>query len=237
MKETAKTLNEVLELNGLVGVTLIKDENSIPEGIEILKEPLFYCVMLKKAAAGKKSFYAPAEVQACPRGKAVLGMGEIPEFEKTGEFYVNKSSAADSRAAIRFVESVPRIKDVLGTLIQPLEDAKNPDVVLAFPVNASNAKELMHATIFQSGGNITSEFSAPYSFCGSTTARTYLENVVSFAIPCGAAKKAVQVIGEKYTNEEMIVAIPGQMIEQVAKNILKLGSVKERMKMEERTKT
>lgn len=87
----------------------------------------------------------------------------------------------------------------------------------------------MHATIFQSGGNIKAEFSAPYSFCGYTTARTYLEDVVSFAIPCGAAKKAVRGIGEKYTDEEMIVAIPGQKIRQIAEDILKLGSVKERM--------
>lgn len=237
MEEAAKILDEVLELNGLVGITLIKDEKSLPVGIETLEDPLFYCVMLEKAAAEKKSFYAPAEVQGCLRGKAVLGMGAIPEFEKTGEFYVSKSSAADSRAASRFVDSVPRLKDVLGTLIQPLEDAENPDVVLAFPVNASNAKELMHATIFQSGGNIKSEFSAPYSFCGSTTARTYLEDDVSFAIPCGAAKKAVQCIGQKYTDEEMIVAIPGHMIQQVAKNILKFGYVKEGMKMKEKAKT
>lgn len=231
MKEAA-TLNEVLELNGLLGVTLIKDEKSIPEGVETLKDPLFYCVMLKKATREGKSFYAPGEVHSCLRGKAVLGMGDIPEFEKTGKFYVNKSSVADSRAASHFVNSVPRVKDVIGTLIQPLEDAENPDVVLAFPANARNAQELMHATIFQSGGNIKAEFSAPYSFCGYTTARTYLEDVVSFAIPCGAAKKAVRSIGERYTDEEMIVAIPGQMIKQVAKTILKLGSVKERMKME-----
>jgi uncharacterized protein (DUF169 family) len=80
----------------------------------------------------------------------------------------------------------------------------------------------MHATIFQSGGNIKAEFSAPYSFCGYTTARTYLEDVVSFTIPCGAAKKAIRGIGEKYTDEEMIVAIPGQMIQQVTKNLTKL---------------
>lgn len=230
MKEIAKTLKQVLDLNGLVGVTLIKDEKSIPGDVETLKDSLFYCVMLKKAAAEEKSFYAPAEVQGCPRGKAVLGMGEIPEIEKTGKFYVNKSSVADSRAATHFVNSVPRLKNVKGTLIQPLEEAKNPDVVLAFPANAKNAQELMHATIFQSGGNIKAEFSAPYSFCGYTTARTYLEDVVSFAIPCGAAKKAVRGIGEKYTDEELIVAIPGQMIQQVAENITKLGSIKERMK-------
>lgn len=230
MKDVAKTLNEVLDLNGLVGVTLIKDENRIPDDVEILQDPLFYCVMLKKAAAEKKSFYAPGEVHSCLRGKSVLGMGDVPEFEKTGNFYVNKSSVADSRAASHFLNSVPRLKDVIGTLIQPLEEAENPDVVLAFPANARNAQELMHATIFQSGGSIKAEFSAPYSFCGYTTARTYLEDVVSFAIPCGAAKKAVRGIGEKYTDEEMIVAIPGQMIQQVAMNILKLGSVKERMK-------
>lgn len=230
MKETAKKLKEILNLNGLVGITLIKDEKYVPEDIETLENPLFYCVMLKKAASEGKSFYAPAEVQSCPRGKAVLGMGDIPEFEKTGEFYINKSSAADTRAATRLVESVPRLKDVKGTLIQPLENAENPDVVLAFPANARNAQELIHASIYQTGGNINAEFSAPYSFCGYTTARTYLKDEVSFAVPCGAAKKAVKMIGEQYTDEELIVAIPGQQIKQVAENLTKLGSVKERMK-------
>lgn len=232
MEETAKILNEVLDLNGLVGVTLIKDEHSIPQDVETLTDPLFYCVMLKKAAAEKKSFYAPGTSHSCLRGKSVLGMGDIPEFEKTGQFYVNKSSVEDYRGAAHFVNSVPRVENVIGTLIQPLEEAENPDVVLAFPSNARNAQELMHATIFQSGGSIEAEFSAPYSFCGYTTARTYLKDVVSFAIPCGAAKKAVKSIGEEYTDEELIVAIPGQSIGKVAQNLLRLGSVKERLKME-----
>jgi uncharacterized protein (DUF169 family) len=140
MKETAKILNEILDLNGLVGVTLIKNEDSIPKDIETLKDPLFYCVMLKKAASGKKSFYAPGEVHSCLRGKSVLGMGEIPEFEKTGKFYVDKSSVANSRSASHFVNSVPRVKDVKGTLIQPLEDAKDPDVILAFPQTPGTPK-------------------------------------------------------------------------------------------------
>ncbi len=196
MKKIAEILNEILNLNGLVGVTLIKDERSLPGGVETLKEPLFYCAMLKLAAGGK-SFYAPKEVQGCTRGKAVLGMGEIPEFEKTGAFYVKKNSAADTRAATRFVTSVPRLENVKGTLIQPLDDSNNPDVVLAFPANARNAFELMHASIYRSGGKIKAELSAPYSFCGYTTAKTYLEDELSFAIPCGAAKKAVQAIGKK----------------------------------------
>lgn len=232
MKETAKKMKEILNLNGLVGVTLIKDEKSIPENIENLENPLFYCVMLKKAASEGKSFYAPAEVQACPRGKAVLGMGDIPEFEKTGDFYLNKSSAADTQAATNLVEAVPRLKDVKGTLIQPLEDAENPDVVLAFPANARNAQELIHASIYQTGGKIDAEMAAPYSFCGYTTARTYLKDELSLAIPCGAAKKAVKMIGEQYTDEELIIAIPGHRIEEVAENLTKLGSVKERMKKE-----
>lgn len=229
IKKTAEILNKILDLNGLVGITLIRDEKSIPDDVDTLKDPLFYCVMLKKAASDGKSFYAPGEMHSCLRGKSVLGMGEIPEFEKTGRFYLKKGSVANSRAASHFVNSVPRVKDVIGTLIQPLEEAEDPDVVLAFPSNARNAQELMHATIFQSGGNIKAEFSAPYSFCGYTTARSYLEDIISFAIPCGAAKKAVRGIGEKYTDEELIVAIPGHMIKQVAKDITKLGSVKERM--------
>ena len=228
MKETAQKLKEVLNLNGLVGVTLIKDEKSVPENIETLENPLFYCVMPKLAEEGK-SFYAPGEMHSCLRGKAVLGMGDIPEFEKDGTFYVKKSSAANTRAATRLVESVPRLKDMKGTLIQPLEDAENPDVVLAFPPNAIRTQELIHATIYQTGGKINAEFAAPHGFCGYTTARTYLKDEVSFAIPCGAARKAVKQIGKEYTDEELIVAIPGHQIKQVAENLTKLGSVKARM--------
>lgn len=54
----------------------------------------------------------------------------------------------------------------------------------------------MHASIYRSVGKIKAEISAPYSFCGYTTAKTYLEDELSFAIPCGAAKKAVQAIGK-----------------------------------------
>lgn len=41
MKKIAEILNEILNLNGLVGVTLIKDEKSLSEGVETLKEPFF----------------------------------------------------------------------------------------------------------------------------------------------------------------------------------------------------
>ncbi len=52
---------------------------------------------------------------------------------------MNKSSVANSRAATHFVNSVPWVKNVKGMLIQPLKDAENPDMILAFPSNAINA--------------------------------------------------------------------------------------------------
>lgn len=43
-------------------------------------------------------------------------------------------------------------------------------------------------------------------------------------------KKLCKQLEKKYADEELIVAIPGQFIKQVAEDLPKLGSVKERIR-------
>ena len=92
-----------------VAVQLVLEGQEVPEGVKVLEKPLFYCAMLKLAMQGS-AFYAPESKHACPRGAARLGLRDVPDFEKTGDFYVSKSSAASRRSALRFVEEAPGLK-------------------------------------------------------------------------------------------------------------------------------
>lgn len=77
-----------------VAVSLIRHKVLMPEGVQELEKPMFYCAMIKYAMLGKV-FFAREPLHACKRGASALGMCEIPEEEITGEIYLRHFSYPD----------------------------------------------------------------------------------------------------------------------------------------------
>lgn len=212
-----------------VGVSLIRRQCDIPQGVAELEKPMFYCAMVKHAMLGNV-FYAKNSAHACRRGAAALGLAKIPDDERTGEFYTSKSSFASPRSATRAVVQSPCLEpeSVYATLLSPLDKVPvDPDVVLieALP---RRALEIVHASVFERGGWIESWISAPRQVCAALTVRPYLGELnVSFA--CESARMAAKPTGLEYSDEGVLIGIPGEMIGEIARNIDKIGYVKQRL--------
>jgi len=228
--EIQRKLSEILGLKfPPVAVSLIRRSVDIPAGVKELDKPMFYCAMVKHAMLGNV-FYAKEGMQACRRGAAALGMAEVPEDERTGEFYLSKSSFNSLRAATRTVVGSPNLKagSVYATLLSPLEKAPlDPDVVLV-EATPRKAMELIHASLFRKGGWVEGLISAPRQVCAALTVRPYLGDLnVSFA--CESARMAAKPTGLEYADDGVIVGIPGERLGMIADNIDKIGYVKMRM--------
>ncbi|MEJ5293440.1 MAG: DUF169 domain-containing protein [Candidatus Methanosuratincola sp.] len=227
--EMQKVLTETLGLKfPPVAVSIIRRPIDLPKGVPELEKPMFYCAMVKHAMNGNV-FFAREGMHGCKRGAAALGLGGIPEDERTGEFYVNKSSFESLRAATRTVVESPALEagSVYATLLAPLGmTPMDPDVVL---VEASPRRvlELIHAAIFRKGGWVSSTMSAPRQVCGALTVRPYLGDI-NVSIACESARMAAKQIGLEYADEGLIIGIPTERMRTIAENIGRIGYVKMR---------
>lgn len=211
-----------------VAISIIRRPSDIPAGIPELEKPMFYCAMVKHAMNGNV-FYAREGAHGCRRGAAALGLTGIPEDEKTGEFYLNKSSFESLRAATRTVVESPALEagSVYATLLAPLEKAPmEPDVVLV-EATPRRVLELVHAAIFRKGGWIISTMSAPRQVCGALTVRPYLGDI-SVSVACESARMAAKQIGQEYADEGLLIGIPAERIRIIADNLGKIGYIKMR---------
>ncbi|MEM3386786.1 MAG: DUF169 domain-containing protein [Nitrososphaerales archaeon] len=229
----AKMQSELTKILNLkfppVAVALIRKEGDIPKDVAELDKPMFYCGMIKYAMLGN-TFYAKENKHSCRRGAAALGMIEIPEDERTGEFYLNKESCSSLRAAVRFVLESPSLepRSVYATLLSPLEKTPvDPDVVIMEMI-PRRAFEVMHASIFDIGGKVESWMSAPRQLCGASTVRPYLGKLnITFA--CEFARMAAKAFGAKYMDEGVILGIPGELLQTVVENLGRIGYVRKRL--------
>ena len=58
-----------------VAIKLIKSEEDLPEGIELIDEKIRHCEMVRKASLGD-SFYSTLEQQLCLGGAGAIGLRE-----------------------------------------------------------------------------------------------------------------------------------------------------------------
>ncbi|MGC9444288.1 MAG: DUF169 domain-containing protein [Candidatus Methanospirareceae archaeon] len=213
-----------------VAVSLIRHKEQLPEGVKELEKPMFYCAMVKYAMLGNV-FYAREALHACKRGAAALGLGDIPDEEKSGEFYVNKASCSSREAACRFLDASIGLeaRSIYATLLAPLAKTPvEPDVILIEAI-PQRAFELIHATLYDVGGRTESWISAPRQVCAYATVRPYLAGELNLTIACESARMAARAVGCEYLDETVLVGLPTEMLPRVLKNLPRISYVKARL--------
>ena len=191
--------------------------------------------MVKYAMLGNV-FYAKEDKHSCRRGAAALGLCDIPDDERTGEFYISKSSFSSPRVATRTVKDSPYLEagSIYATLLSPLDKTPiDPDVVIIEAI-PRRVMELVHSYLFEKGGWINSMISAPRQVCAALTVRPYLGHV-NVSIACETARMAAKLIGLEYSDDGALIGIPGEDIGKIARNIDKIGYVKARMMNKQRS--
>ncbi len=212
-------LTSVLGLKGSpVAVKLIRTESSLPKGLVHTNEVLRHCEMVQKARRGSK-FYATVEQHACKGGAGMLGVIDIPENIKSGEFYYKLGRFSSVEHAAETMQGIPHVDfKTYATAYSPLAETPfDPDVVVLV-VSPHQAMMIAQANVYELHSRNIADFSGIQSICGDAVAAPLMRDTVNFTLGCSGSRKYAKV-----SEDELIVVIPMKMLPKLADAIQKLA--------------
>jgi len=212
--EIAKAISEPIGLTKhLVAVKLFDDPKQVPEGLPRPESKIYYCGAVGKVMSEGKTLLLLAEDHGCDRGAYMLGVKEPPETVVNGEMYAKSHMVETARAGKRLIDQAPKIPvgKTAAILLTPLEEATfDPDVVLV-AANPHQSLVILNATNYKNGLEIPLRFQILTSFCAYATILPFKYGKPEATIPQEQARMRSQ-----FTNEEMLIGIPGELLESVA---------------------
>ncbi len=192
-----------------VALKLVTGAAEIPEGMPKMEGTVRHCQMVNLARKEGKIFYATAENHECMGGSWALGLREITESLKTGQFYFRLGKFESWASCKRTIDRIPHVesKTTYATLYAPLEKTPfAPHVVLIIASPRAMLK-LGQTVLFRTGGRITAEFSGIQSVCSDATAQTYLTGRPNFSLGCDGSRRFSGI-----DDGEMVMGLPGELI-------------------------
>ena len=212
--EIAKAISEPIGLKKrLVAVKLFDDIKQVPEGLPRPESKIYYCEAVGKVMKEGKTLLLLAEDHGCNRGAYMLGVKEPPEIVVNGEMYAKSHMVETPRAGKRLIDQAPKIPvgKTAAILLTPLEEATfDPDVVLV-SANPHQTLVIFNAANYKNGFEINLKFQVFVSFCAYATVLPFKYGKMNATIPQEQARMRSQ-----FTNEEMLIGIPGEMLETIA---------------------
>ena len=178
-----------------VAMKLIKTEDDLPEGIELIDEKIRHCEMVRKASLGKK-FYSTIDQQMCLGGAGAIGLRDMPEKLANGEKYFSLGRFQDLETAKKFYS--------------PLDEADFEADVIQIITEPVGGMKLAQSIVYKTGEKITPSFAGIQSLCGDAFSNPYLSDGVNFTLGCDGSRKAADI-----KDNEMTVGISKAKIEEV----------------------
>lgn len=218
-EELTKKIKELLSFRGsLVAIAL---RNEKPD-LEELDDKKRFCGMLKDPWLDGKSLYTTADQHACDGGAYHLGLKEMPEEMKSGEFLYKKIGLFGSaRSARRFFSS--NIGVEAGTVkyacFSPLEKANfEPDVVVII-CNAKDGMRITEAAVYETGIGVEGLMGP---ICSTIVAAPFLTGKVVFCLADAGSRQWLKI-----NDDEMIVGIPFERLEGVIRGLEEISKKEE----------
>ncbi|WNY27153.1 hypothetical protein MsAm2_09440 [Methanolapillus ohkumae] len=215
LNDYGNELKSLLNLKGSpVGVKLISPgkESEIPAGMEKIDKQMRHCQMTDYVRRTKESFSTGYEDHQCKGGAAALGLGELPDKVRSGQFY------CDGLHHFKTVESAKKTVDLItflgpktriSALYAPLESTKFiPDVVI-FICTPKQAMLLTQGYEFEDGGRIEAAFSGKQSVCSDAVAHVMKTAKPNMTIGCSGSRAYTKI-----TDDELLFSIPTKDIEK-----------------------
>jgi uncharacterized protein (DUF169 family) len=211
--DASETLKKYLKLSGSpVAFRFATKKAEIPAGMEKLDKTIRHCSMIGLARKEGKIFYSTAENHECNGGAWSLGLREITETLKNGDFYYKLGKFESSAACKRTIDHVARLETgfTYATLYAPLEKTPfDPQVVLIVASPWAMLK-LAQSTLFRVGGRINAEFAGIQSVCADACAQTYLTGKVNFSLGCDGSRKFSGI-----EDGELVMGIPAEILPEI----------------------
>jgi uncharacterized protein (DUF169 family) len=211
--EAAETLKKYLKLSGSpVAFRFATKKEEIPAGMQALDKTIRHCAMVGLARKEGRIFYSTADKHECNGGAWSLGLKEITETLKNGDFYFKLGKFESSAACKRTIDRVAHLGAgaTYATLYAPLEKTPfDPQVVLIIASPWAMLK-LAQSTLFRVGGRIEAEFAGIQSVCADASAQTYLNGRVNFSLGCDGSRKFSGI-----DDSEMVMGIPAELLPEI----------------------
>jgi len=157
-------------------------------------------------------FYTTLEEQQCKGGAAALGLTQLPDKVRSGEFYCDGLHHFETiEAAKKTVDLIPFPAPKSNSVVvySPLEKATfEPDVVI-FIINPKQAMLLTQGHGYRDGGRIFAEFSGKQSVCSDAVAQVIKTGKPNLTIGCSGSRSYAKI-----TDDELLFSIPAKDIEK-----------------------
>jgi uncharacterized protein (DUF169 family) len=211
--ESAADLKKYLKLDGSpVALRFATKKEEIPSGMLEIDKTIRHCSMVGLARKEGRIFYATASKHECNGGAWALGLREITESLKNGDFYFKLGKFESSAACKRTIDRVPHLgtKETYATMYAPLEKTPFTPQVIIVVANPWSMLKLSQSVLFRMGGRINAEFAGIQSVCSDTCAQTYLNGKVNFSLGCDGSRKFSGI-----DDAEMVIGIPAEMLPEI----------------------
>ncbi len=215
--EISDTLKTCLGLDGSpVAIKLAKNAQGIPEGMEELKEPARHCRMVNMARREDAIFYATAEKHQCMGGAWALGLRELTDSLRSGEFYYKLGKFESWAGCMRTIDSVPHVPTgrTYATLYAPLETTPFDPHVVVIVAQPRSMLKLAQSVLYPLGGRINSSMSGIQSLCADTTALPYISGRPNFSLGCDGSRKFSGI-----EDADMVMGMPAELLPEIAESI------------------
>jgi uncharacterized protein (DUF169 family) len=212
-KEASEILKKYLKLSGSpVAFRFATKKEEIPAGMQQIDKTIRHCSMISLARKEGRVLYAVAGNHECNGGAWALGLREITESLKKGDFYYKLGKFESSAACKRTIDRIPHLGtgETYATLYAPLEETPfDPQVVLIIASPWVMLK-LAQCSLFRLGGRIDAGFSGIQSVCSDACAQTYLTGRVNFSLGCDGSRKYSGI-----EDGEMVIGIPAELLPEI----------------------
>jgi uncharacterized protein (DUF169 family) len=211
--QCAETLKKYLGLHGSpVALMLATKKELIPDGMKQIDGKHRHCGMVSLARKEGKIFYATVDNHECMGGAWALGLREITESLKSGQFYFKLGKFESWAACKRTIDRIHRLetKETYATLYAPLEKTPFTPHVVLIVANPRSMLKLAQSSLFRLGGRIYPEFSGIQSVCSDAAAQTYLSGKPNFSLGCDGSRKFSGI-----ADDEMVMGMPGELLPEI----------------------
>jgi uncharacterized protein (DUF169 family) len=215
--EASETLKKYLKLTGSpVAFRFATKKEDIPAGMQELDKTIRHCAMIGLARKEGRIFYSPSARHECNGGAWALGLREITDSLKNGDFYFKLGKFESSAACKRTIDRVPHLdtNETFATLYAPLEKTPFDPQVVLIVANPWSMLKLAQSSLFRMGGRINAEFSGIQSVCSDTCAQTYLNGKVNFSLGCDGSRKFSGI-----EDGEMVIGIPAELLPEIIESV------------------
>ncbi|WP_458405463.1 DUF169 domain-containing protein [Methanobrevibacter sp.] len=193
-----------------VAMKLIKTEDELPEGYDLIDGKIRHCEMVRKASLGDK-FYSTVEEQMCLGGAGAIGLREMPEKLANGEKYFSLGRFQDLQTAKKLTSELSIVEDIhWGIVYAPLDEADFEADVIQVITKPVGAMQLAQSIVYKTGEKAVGSFAGIQSLCGDAFANPYMNDGVNYTLGCNGSRKFADI-----KNDEMIVGISKSKIEEV----------------------